>query len=146
MARQTPLTTNERPSIANAHAGPAVTTTKPEIAGAATLIVFRDSDRKAFACWSDSLGTSSGTSPVVAGSKNASAAPKTASRIAKAATVAFPDASSTATVRWTTARTPSDVSITSRLGSRSATTPLISKKARLGIERAARTSPRAPTP
>ena len=95
----------------------------------------------AFASCSISSGTVCGMSPVNAGRKNASAAPKTASMTMMCQTSTAPVKISTASSACVAARIRSVVSITRWRGSRSAHTPPISRQPTNGIACAASTSP-----
>ncbi len=87
------------------------------------LSTFRESASSAFADWRFCVLTVCGTSPSAAGLKNADAAPNSAPVTKKSGSVMWCVRSITAVNAWTTARTPSQASITARRGSRSATTP-----------------------
>src|SRR4051812_5631015 len=62
-------------SIAKTTPDPVVATSTPASAGPTTTAMLRDRLSRALACWSRAALTASGTSPVDAGEKNASAAP-----------------------------------------------------------------------
>src|SRR5262249_11945053 len=62
-------------STAKTTPGPQAATSTPASAGPAISATLADRLSSAFACWKRSLDATSGTSPVEAGEKNASAAP-----------------------------------------------------------------------
>src|SRR6476620_6465445 len=95
----------------------------PETAGPNTFIVFCESTSRAFARCRLATPTVCGTSPSAAGVKKADAAPNTAVVTKNSHSVIWWVRSIEAVNAWTMARTPSQASITSRRGSRSATTP-----------------------
>ena len=100
----------------------------------------------ALACCSRASLIVSGTRPVDAGPKNACAAPNTAEVTTNIQISIASVSNATATTAWTAARIPSQASITSRRGSRSAQTPPTTMKLARASVNAARTRPSSAAP
>ena len=134
-------TTNVSASAANAQPAPRPSTSAVAMAGPTSSAAFATMLLAALACWSSSSGTVCGTSPVIAGLKNASAVPNPASITTIAQIGTSPMKIRIASVPCRVARTTSVTIIRRWRSTRSAHTPPISTNSTSGIACAASTMP-----